>query len=168
VLVVVEHRDLHALAQRALDDEALRGLDVLEVDRAEGGLERGDDVDQLLRVALVDLDVEAVDAGELLEQHRLAFHDRLRRQRADGAQAEHRGAVGDHGDEVGAGGVMDRLRRVALDLVARRGDAGRIRERQVALVGELLRRHHRDLPRRMAPVVLECAAPQLLVHATIL
>ncbi len=48
VLVVVEHRDLHALAQRALDDEALRRLDVLEVDAAEGRLERGDDVDQLV------------------------------------------------------------------------------------------------------------------------
>ena len=59
VLVVVEDRDLHALAQLPLDVEALRRLDVLEVDAAEGRLERGDDVDQLVRVALVDLDVEA-------------------------------------------------------------------------------------------------------------
>ena len=58
VLVVVEHRDLHPLAQLALDDEALRRLDVLQVDAAEGRLERGDDVDQLVRVALVELDVE--------------------------------------------------------------------------------------------------------------
>src|SRR5581483_11120184 len=72
VLVVVEHRDLHALAQLSLDDEALGRLDVLEIDGAEGRLERSDDVDQLFRVALLDLDVEAVDAGELLEEHRLA------------------------------------------------------------------------------------------------
>jgi hypothetical protein len=51
VLVVVEDRDLHALAQLALDVEAVRRLDVLEVDAAEGGLERGDDVDQLVEVA---------------------------------------------------------------------------------------------------------------------
>src|SRR5690606_7427392 len=50
VLVVVEHRDVHPLAQLALDDEALRRLDVLEVDAAEGRLQRGDDVDQLVRV----------------------------------------------------------------------------------------------------------------------
>ena len=34
VLVVVEHRDVHQLAQPLLDDEALRRLDVLEVDAA--------------------------------------------------------------------------------------------------------------------------------------
>jgi hypothetical protein len=94
VLVVVEDRDLHALAQLALDVEALGRLDVFEVDAAEGGLQRGDDVDQLVGVALVDLDVEHVDAGELLEQHALAFHHRLAGQRADVAQAQHGGAVG--------------------------------------------------------------------------
>jgi hypothetical protein len=51
VLVVVEDRDLHALAQLALDVEAVRRLDVLEVDAAEGGLQRGDDVDQPVEVA---------------------------------------------------------------------------------------------------------------------
>ena len=104
VLVVVEDRDLHALAQLPLDVEALGRLDVLEVDAAEGRLERGDDVDQLVGVALVDLDVEHVDAGELLEQHRLAFHHRLGGERADVAQAQHRGAVGDHADQVAARG----------------------------------------------------------------
>ena len=84
------------LAQLLLDVEALRRLDVLEVDAAEGRLERGDDVDQLVRVVLGDLDVEDVDAGELLEQDALAFHHRLGGERADGAQAQHGGAVGDH------------------------------------------------------------------------
>jgi hypothetical protein len=36
VLVVMEDRDVHQLAQALLDDEALRRLDVLEVDAAEG------------------------------------------------------------------------------------------------------------------------------------
>src|SRR3546814_16339070 len=65
VLVVVEHRDLHPLAQLALADEAFRRLDVLQVDAAEGGFERGDDLDQLVGVALADLAVEKVDVGEL-------------------------------------------------------------------------------------------------------
>jgi hypothetical protein len=52
VLVVVEDRDLHALAQLALDDEALRRLDVFQIDAAEGRLQRGDDVDQLVGVVL--------------------------------------------------------------------------------------------------------------------
>ena len=140
VLVVVEDRDLHARAQRALDVEAVRRLDVLEVDAAEGRLERGDQVDQLVEVLLVDLDVEHVDAGELLEQHPLAFHHRLGGERADVAQAEHRGAVGDDRDEVAARGVAERVRRVGDDLLAGRGDAGRIGEREVVLVDELLGR----------------------------
>ena len=58
-------------------------------------------------IALVDLDVEDVDAGEFLEQHRLAFHHRLGGERTDRAQAEHRGAVGDDGDEIGARGEFE-------------------------------------------------------------
>ena len=50
VLVVVEDRDLHPLAQLLLDVEAFGRLDVLQVDAAEGRLERGDDLDQLVGV----------------------------------------------------------------------------------------------------------------------
>src|SRR5690606_31736030 len=55
VLVVVEDGDLHALAQLALDHEAFGRLDVFEVDAAEGRLEPGNDVDQLVGVVFVDL-----------------------------------------------------------------------------------------------------------------
>ncbi len=37
VLVVVEHRDVHQLAQPLLDHEAFRRLDVFQVDAAEAG-----------------------------------------------------------------------------------------------------------------------------------
>jgi hypothetical protein len=93
VLVVMKDGDLHALAQLALDVEAVRRLDVLEVDAAERGLQRGNDLDQLVRVFLVDLDVEHVDTRELLEQDALAFHHRLAGQRADIAQPQHGRAV---------------------------------------------------------------------------
>jgi hypothetical protein len=46
MLVVMEHRNVHALLQRLFDDEALRRLDVLKVDAAKGRLQRGDRVDE--------------------------------------------------------------------------------------------------------------------------
>src|SRR3546814_5352431 len=57
--------------------------------------------------------VEHVDAGELLEQHGLAFHHRLGSERADRAQTEHRGAVGDDGHEIAARGVAIGVDRIA-------------------------------------------------------
>jgi hypothetical protein len=100
MLVVVEHGDVHPLAAEFLDDEAVGRLDVLEVDRAEGRLQRADDVGQLLGVGFVHLDVEAVDVGELLEQDGLALHHRLRGQRADVAEAQHGRAVRHHRHKV--------------------------------------------------------------------
>ncbi|KAG1583009.1 hypothetical protein G6F46_015164 [Rhizopus delemar] len=92
----MENRDLHAFTELALDGEAFRGLDVFQVDAAEGGFQAGDDLDQLVRVGFVDFDVEAIPAGELLEQAALAFHDRLGGQRADVAPTQDGGAVGEH------------------------------------------------------------------------
>ena len=45
MLVVVEHRDLHALTQFLFDVETLRRLDVFQVDTAEGRFQRGNNVD---------------------------------------------------------------------------------------------------------------------------
>ena len=164
MLIVVEHRDAHARAQLGLDLEALRRLDVLEVDRAEGGLERGHDLDQLVGVALVDLDVERVDAGELLEQDRLAFHHRLGGERADRAEAEHGGAVADHRDQVAARGQRRGFARIVGDALARRRHARRIRERQVALIGQRLGRDHRELAGRLRAVIVERGFAQRIRH----
>ena len=164
VLVVVEHRDLHALAQLALDGEAFRRLDVFQVDAAEGRLQRGDDVDQLVGVGFVDFNVEDVDAGELLEQYALAFHHRLGRQRADIAQAQHGGTVGDHRHQVAARGVLVSGGRIDDDLFTRRRHSRRVRQRQVALVGQLLGRRDADLARRRKLVILERCDAQLLTN----
>jgi len=155
VLVVVEDGDLHPLAQLALDVEAVGCLDVLEVDAAEGGFERGDHFDQAIGVLLVDLDVEDVDVGELLEEDGLAFHHRLGSQRADVAQAQHGGAVGDHGHEVAAAGVLEGVGGVLDDLLARCGDAGGVGQGEVTLVGELLGGTDRELAGCRQLVVLE-------------
>ena len=106
VLVVVEDRDVDQLAQPLLDDEAVRRLDVLEIDAAEGRPEIAHAVDELVDVLGVDLEVDAVDVGEALEQDRLALHHRLGGQRAEVAEAEDGGAVGDHGHQVALVGVV--------------------------------------------------------------
>src|SRR5690606_10750783 len=118
VLVVMEHRDVHARAQLALDLEALRCLDVFKVDAAKSGLERGDDLDQGIRVGFVDLDIENVDACKLLEQDGLAFHDGLGGQRANGSQSQHCRAVCDDTDKVATGGVAEYVGRIVDDLFA--------------------------------------------------
>ena len=111
VLVVMEDRDVHQLAQALLDDEAFRRLDVFQVDAAEGRAEEAHAVDELVDVLGVDLEVDAIDVGEALEQDGLAFHHRLRGQRAEIAQAQHGGAVGDHRDEIALGRVVVGQRR---------------------------------------------------------
>src|SRR5262249_33522316 len=119
VLVVMKHRDIHALPQRTLDVEAFRRLDVLEVYAAESRLETGDDIDEFLRVALVDLDVEHVDVGKFLEQAALSLHHRLAGERAYVAEAENRGTIGDDRHQIAARGERRRLVRIVLD-----GEAG--------------------------------------------
>ncbi len=54
-------------------------------------------------------EIDGVDVGKPLEQHRLAFHHRLGRERAEVAEPEDRGAVGDDGDEIAFGGVVEGL-----------------------------------------------------------
>ena len=49
VLIVMKHRNRHALAQLALDLETFRRLDVLEIDAAKGGFQRRDDIDEPVR-----------------------------------------------------------------------------------------------------------------------
>src|SRR5690606_23127963 len=139
-------------------------LDVFEVDAAEGRLQAGDDLDQLVGVGLVDLDVEDVQAGELLEQHRLAFHDRLGGQRADVAQAQHRRAVGDHAHQVAARGGAHGVDRIADDLFAGRGHARRVGQRQVALVGQLLRRGDGNFAGAAGLVVFKRGFAKVGVH----
>ena len=106
VLVIVEDRDVHDLLQLFLDVEALGPLDVLEVDAAEGRLENLDGADDLVGILGVQLDVEDVDVGKALEEDPFAFHHRFAGERADVAQAENGGAVGDDGDQVPLGGVL--------------------------------------------------------------
>ena len=104
---------------------------------------------------LGELDVEHVDAGELLEQAALAFHDRLGGKRADVAESEHRRAVGDDTDQVGARGQCSGFGRIGDDGLAGGRDARRVGQREVALVDQRLGRNDRDLARRGMAVIFE-------------
>ena len=86
-------------------------------------------------------------SAKRLNRTRLAFHHRLAGQRADVAQAEHGGAVGDHRDQVARGGVVVGEVGILGDLQAGRGDAGRVGERQVALRRQRLGGDDLDLTR---------------------
>ena len=102
----MEHRNVHQLAQPLLDDEAVGRLDVFEIDAAEARAEIAHRVDERVDILGVDFQVDGIDIGEALEQHGLAFHHRLGGQRAQIAQAQDRGAVGDDGDQIALGGVV--------------------------------------------------------------
>ncbi len=156
VLVVVKDRNLEPLAQRLLDGEAARRGDVLEVDAAEGGRDVGDRLDEGLRARRLHLDVEDVDVGEALEQDRLALHHRLAGERADVAEAEHRRAVGNDGDEVALVGVAVGVGRVAVDLPHRFGHAGGVSQREIVGARKGLRRPDRDLTRAGLLVIIQC------------
>ena len=102
-----------------------------------------------------EFDIEHVDIGEALEQDGLAFHDGLAGERADVAESEHGGAVGDHADQVALGGVLVGEAGVALDLQARHGHAGRIGQAEVALRAAGLGRRDRQLTGGRCGVVLQ-------------
>ncbi len=75
------------------------------------GAIRIDRLDDLVRVLRVEADREGVDAGELLEEHRLALHHRHCGLGSDVAEAEHGGAVADDGDRVALDRVLEGLAR---------------------------------------------------------
>ena len=136
VLVVVEDGDVEQLLEPALDLEAARCGDVLQVDAAEARRQPDDGLDDLLDVGGGQADRDGVDAAELLEQHGLALHHRHRRGRADVAEAQDGGAVGDDGDGVGHPRVVARHARVGGDRLADAGDAGRVGEGEVVAAAE--------------------------------
>ena len=102
VLIVMKDGNVHHLAQALLDVEALRRLDVFEIDPAKRRPKIFHRIDEFVRILGPDFQVDRIDVGESLEQHRLAFHHRLRSKRAEVAEAEDRRAVGNDRDHVAA------------------------------------------------------------------
>ncbi len=117
---------------RALDLEAARRRDVLEVDAAEDGRDRLDRTRTISSAILRgEADREGVDVGELLEEHRLALHHGQRGLRADVAEPEHRGPVADDGDGVALDREVPDLLRIVGDRARDARDARRVDHREV-------------------------------------
>ena len=89
----MEYRNLHDVAQLALDQETFWRFDVLEVYTAECWLQRCNDLNQLVDVCLIDLDIKNIEISKFFEQYRLAFHDWLGCQRPDVTQSQHGGTI---------------------------------------------------------------------------
>ena len=117
-----------------------------------------------VRVLGIYLYVEHVDAGEFLEQDRLALHHRLAGESADIAKSKNSGAVGDHADKVAAGGVIARGVRIGFDLLAGGGDPGRIGQRQIALCGHAFGGLDRQFAGPRIAVIIERGAAEVFVH----
>jgi hypothetical protein len=96
-----------------------------------------DGLHELVRVLGVHEHRVGVDVAEGLQQHRLALHHRQGGERADVAEPEHRGAVGDDRHRVGLDGESVGGRRVVGDQPADVGDAGGVDQRQVARTMDL-------------------------------
>ena len=77
MLVVVHDGDVEGFLQALLNVEALRRLDVLQVNTAKSGSDALYGLAELLRVFLVDLDIEDVDAAIDFEEQSFTFHHRL-------------------------------------------------------------------------------------------
>ena len=131
--------------RRSSTSKQRRGGDVLEVDAAPRGRDRGDGADEDVGVLRVDADRVGVDPAELLEEHRLALHDRHAGGGADVAEPEHRGAVGDDGDHVALQGEVEGLAAVLGDRRAHAGDARHVGDREVVARLERHARGHLDL-----------------------
>ena len=142
-----------AASKPALDLEALRRLDVLELDGAERRRDGLDGANDLFGVLAVDQDGHAVDADQGIEEHRLALHDGQACHRADVAQAQNRRAVGDDGDRVADRGVLVAQLGILLDQPAHLGHAGRV---ELADGGQAVD--------RKAALDLNLAAPVQLEH----
>src|SRR6187200_2522810 len=158
--------NLHALTEFLLDYEAAGRLDVLKIDAPKRGLETRDDLHEFFGIALVDLDVEYIDAGELLEQACLAFHHWLPREWSDVSEPEHGAAVRHDRYEVGARREIARLQRIFGYRSAGGGDARGVGKSQIALIGQSFRREDGDFSRSGKAMIVKCASNELLIHGT--
>jgi hypothetical protein len=164
MLVIMENRDAHAFTQAAFNLKTFRCLDVFQIDRTEGRLQRGNNLNQLVGVAFVNFDVYRINAGEFLEKYRLAFHHGFGRQRTYGAKPQHGGAIGNHRYQIAAGGIVKGSARVGGYRLTRGGHAGGIGQAKVALGFHPLGRRDGKLPGAGQPVVIQRGFAEIIIH----
>ena len=151
MLVVVEDGNVEPFPKPFLNLEASWCADVLEVDASERGCDAYHRLDDLVGVLGIEADGKGVDASELLEQHRLAFHDRHRSERAEVAKAQDRRAVTDHRNGIALDRKGEGTCGVLSDGADNAGDTRRVGHGQI--VASLQGRLRSDLD--LAPKVHE-------------
>jgi len=104
VLVVVENRDIAALFQFSFNFKATRRRDIFQIYPAEAACEQTDSVDDIVNFFGPNAERNRVHVAESLKQGAFAFHNGHARFGADVSESEHRGAVGNNRDKVGAAG----------------------------------------------------------------
>ena len=114
-----------------------------------------DDVRYSVTPQKVAFQIDAVDVGEALEQHRLAFHHRLGRQRAQIAQAKDRGTVADHRHQVALGGETIGQFRFPGDFTHGLRHAGAVSQAEVAAGLGRFGHLNADLPRTRFGVIFQ-------------
>ena len=133
VLVIVHDRDVKVLLQALLDIEALRCLDVLQVDTTECRSNTLNCFAEFLRVFLCQFDIENVDAAINLEKQSLAFHNWLSAHGANVAKTEHGSTVTNYCYQVTLVSILVCVIWVLLNLEARECYAWRVSKAQVCL-----------------------------------
>ena len=155
MLVVVHHGDVESTLQALLDIEALRRLDILKVDTAEGRRNLLYRFTEFLRVLLSHLDIEHIDATIDFKQEALTLHDGFAAHGANITQSKNSRSVRDYSHEVSFVSISIGSLRVLLDLKTRIGNTRRVGERQVCLCTVSLGRLHFNFSRTASLMIVE-------------
>ncbi|MNC37776.1 hypothetical protein D3C75_863500 [compost metagenome] len=131
MLVIMKHGNVQFFLKPPFNLEAAGRADVLKVDSSEDRADRLDDEDNFLRVLGVQTDGESIHIRKLLEQHRLALHDRSRCSRPDISKTEYGCSIRYHSNRISLDGKGIGFIRFVRNSGAYPGHTRRIHPRQI-------------------------------------
>ncbi len=111
----MEDRNIEFLAQSLFDLKATRCGNVFEIDPTESRRDRFHCAHDLVRIFRIQTDRKRIHAGELFEQHRLAFHHRQCCCWPNVAESEHCSSVSHDRDRVFLDRQGEEFVRILLD-----------------------------------------------------
>ena len=167
MLVIVHHRDVERLLQTILNVETFRGLDILQVDTAEGGGDTLHSLAELLGILFCHFDVKHVDTAIDLEEQTFTLHHGLAAHGADVTKAEYGCTIGDHCHQVTLVGVLVSIVGILLNLQTGISHARRVGETQVGLCTISLRRLYFDFSRSSTLVIFKSGFFRDLYHSVL-
>ena len=100
MLVIMHHGNVKSLLQPFFNIETLWCLDIFKIDTAKRRRNLLNGLAKLLRVFLIHLNIEDINATINLEKKPLTFHDRLPTHCTDVAQSQYGRAVADNGHKI--------------------------------------------------------------------